>query len=98
MGKKSFIFAYLPPTICGRIVNKISIGNSGLHKCPFEVRWSFGGERKRKRFKSRGDAEFFAETLREEAILPDAYRFLPDERSAAPLRLLRLLHFLMRGG
>lgn len=63
------------------MVNKISIGKSGLCKCPFEVRWNFGGERKRKRFKSRGDAEFFAENLREEAILPDAYRFSPDERS-----------------
>lgn len=61
--------------------NKISIGKSGLHKCPFEVRWTFGGERKRKRFKSRGDAEFFAENLREEEVLPDAYRFAPDERS-----------------
>ena len=80
-GKKSFIFAYLPPTICGHMVNKISIGKSGLCKCPFEVRWNFGGERKRKRFKSRGDAEVFAETLREESILPDAYRFSPDERS-----------------
>lgn len=79
--KKSFIFAYPPPTICGRMAKKISIGKSGLPKCPFEVRWSFGGERKRKRFKSRGDAEFFAENLREEAILPDAYRFSPDERS-----------------
>lgn len=81
MGKKSFIFACLPPTICGRMVNKISIGKSGLPKCPFEVRWSLDGKRKRKRFKSHGDAEFFAETMREEAILPDAYRFSPDERS-----------------
>ncbi|MDY5583573.1 MAG: hypothetical protein SPF41_06475 [Candidatus Merdousia sp.] len=63
------------------MANKISMGKSGLPKCPFEVRWNFDGERKRKRFKSRGDAEFFAENLREEAILPDAYRFSPDERS-----------------
>lgn len=80
-GKKSFIFAYQPPTICPRMSNKISIGKSGLPKCPFEVRWNFGRERKRKRFKSRGDAEVFAETLREEVILPAAYRFSPDERS-----------------
>lgn len=67
--------------MAGMQKSKIKVGKSGNTKCPVEVRWRSGGKLYRKRFKSRGDAEVFAETLREEAILPDAYRFSPDERS-----------------
>ena len=67
--------------MAGMQKSKIKVGKSGNTKCPVEVRWRSGGKLYRKRFKSRGDAEFFAETLREENILPDAYRFSPDERS-----------------
>ena len=67
--------------MAGMQKSKIKIGKSGNTKCPVEVRWQTDGKLYRKRFKSRGNAEFFAETLREEEVLPDAYRFAPDERS-----------------
>lgn len=60
----------------------IVIGKSGNANCPFEVRWVANGERKRKRFAKKVDAELFAEELRSEIILPPAYRFTPDERAA----------------
>lgn len=75
------IFAHLLHTMAGMQKSKIKIGKSGNTKCPVEVRWQTDGKLYRKRFKSRGNAEFFAETLREEEVLPDAYRFAPDERS-----------------
>ena len=62
--------------------SKISVGKSGNLKCPFEVRWLADGKRIRKRFKTRADAEMFAAEMRAEEILPDAYRFAPDERTA----------------
>lgn len=61
--------------------SKITVGKSGNLKCPFEVRWLADGKRIRKRFQTRADAEMFAEEIRVEEILPDAYRFAPDERT-----------------
>ena len=61
--------------------SKISVGKSGNPKCPFEVRWLADGKRIRKRFKTRADAEMFAVEMRTEEILPDSYRFAPDERT-----------------
>lgn len=61
--------------------SKISVGKSGNLKCHFEVRWLADGKRIRKRFQTRADAEMFADEMREEEILPDAYKFAPDERT-----------------
>ena len=61
--------------------SKITVGKSGNLKCPFEVRWLADGKRIRKRFQTRADAEMFADEMRAEEILPDAYRFAPDERT-----------------
>lgn len=63
------------------IFSKINIGKSGNPKCPYEVHWNNNGKYYRKRFKFRGDAEVFALELREEAILPESYRFTPEERA-----------------
>lgn len=63
------------------MISKISVGKSGLPKCPFEVRWLADGKRSRKRFKTRADVEMFAEEMRVDEILPDAYRLAPDERT-----------------